>query len=195
MADAGVVVTPVCGSCPWNRRSTLGYWDPAHLIEIAYTCSTVIPIGTMACHQWNGSYSPNRTPANASICGGWVRVAPEAGAVKLGIAKGILDPSDCTDRTGHDLYPDPESMLRWNGIDSAGLPPLTPPDDGNVVEWTNALIVLAGRMRLAPNSALAYVIPGSPTAYGVFEDGRTRMPERRLAAWRRECAAWEASRR
>lgn len=197
MAGTEVVVSnPVCGSCPWNRRATLGYWDPAHLIGIAYACSAVIPIGTMGCHQWNGHYSPNWTPTNASICGGWIRVTPEAGAVRLGIAKGMLDERDCADRAGCDLYPDPAAMLRWNGINPAHLPPLTPPEGGAdaVSAWTASLIRLAGQMKVEPRLAFAYVIRFSPAHYGVNDDGTSKMPERKAAAWRRSCEKWEAAR-
>lgn len=188
--------TTVCCSCPWNRRSTLGYWDPAHLIGIAYACSADIPVGTMGCHQWNGHYSPSRQPGNASLCGGWVRVAPDSGTVRVGLLKGLIDPSDCADRDWHELYPDPVSMLRWNGIDASRLPPLSVPEGGaeTVRAWISSLIELNGTMRANPEAARAYVIPCSPAEYGVLDDGRPKMPERLLRPWRELCAAWEAAR-
>lgn len=182
-----------CATCPWLRSAPLGYWHPAHLVAIAYAMSTDMPTGSMGCHEWNGTH-PGRAPKDSPVCGGWARVARNTPGVRLRVVFGAVPEAETHDTDGLDLYPDVESMLRWNGIDVDRLPPLRAPGGGDVwIAWAQEHAQLRESIVADPERARAFVIPGSPMDYGV-SDGKPNIPPRKLAAWLRGCAKWAQAR-
>lgn len=150
----------------------------------------------MGCHQWNGNYNPSRLPKDSPPCGGWVRVAQDSVAVRLLVLSGRVGPEDLDDKLV-DLFPDVQTMLRVNGIDVDALPPLRPPfppEQDLLQKWIGSVIALRERLEKDPDLAYAYVLPGSPTSFGMDDSGNPRMPPRALAAWLKKCERWSADR-
>lgn len=108
-----------------------------------------------------------------------------APGVRLRVVFGAVPEAETHDTDGLDLYPDVESMLRWNGIDVDRLPPLRAPGGGDVwIAWAQEHAQLRESIVADPERARAFVIPGSPMDYGV-SGGKPNIPPRKLAgdAW------------
>lgn len=184
-----------CSSCPFTPSATLGKWAPHHLIAISYLLSGDSVLGTMGCHFWDGSH-PGRMPEDSPACGGWIRVARETPTIRLMMATGQINPDEPYSDL-ENLFPDVETMLRWNGIDVDRLPPLKCPPvrtAEDVVNWQRSILDLKARIDANQEVAWAYVLPGSPMTFGVDDDAKPKMPARKLNAWIKKCEKWSAIR-
>lgn len=162
-----------CANCPFLPSAPLGAWHPAEYLRVAYLGS----VGSYAddadtntvmnCHKSSRVCSGGR-PVKPKVCGGWIRAAHDSFPLKIAAWIGRISRAERAEAVSDDVAVlSPVEMARANGLDVDRLPPLdwsievmdrypTPQD------WQRAISELRERVRLDPEYARTFVLPGSP---------------------------------
>lgn len=77
-----------CSTCPYDKATPAGIWDASEYRKLRRYDGDIKDISDLAifmCHQQNATKIP-------TVCRGWLLVHPDHVAVRLGIAKGQLNP-------------------------------------------------------------------------------------------------------
>lgn len=96
MADSLKTLRKPCTSCPYRKDHPPGVWAKEEYEKLRdYDDNTAY--GIFLCHQTNASGVP-------TACKGWTTVAQDSVAVRMGIAKGTLDPKEVYADCGVELH-------------------------------------------------------------------------------------------
>ena len=87
-----------CGSCPYRRDVPPGVWHPDEYEKLRGYDEGGLALGIFLCHQTNAT-------GRETVCRGWLTVASDSIAVRLGLARGLLTTAMRDALVDVDLYP------------------------------------------------------------------------------------------